>query len=72
MTVGEAQQRAQDRMASYCHGRCGALTLAHTQKFKDRWLVDFDAPAHTFTVIVENGGATRVNVWDKPSGAATR
>jgi len=61
----EAQQIAQQRLDKYCHGRCGALTLAHTQKIKDRWLVDFDGPRHKFTVTVEDNGNAKVQVWDK-------
>ena len=43
----------------------GALALAHTQKIKSRWLVDFEAPHQKFTVIVENDGNSKVTVWDK-------
>ena len=65
MTTREAQGVARERLVKYCSGRCGTLALAHTQKIKNRWLVDFDAPRQKFTVIVENDGNSRVTVWDK-------
>ena len=61
----EAQQIAQQRLNRYCRDRCGALVLAHTQKIKDRWLVDFDGPRQKFTVTVEGDGNARVDAWDK-------
>ena len=61
----EAQQIAQKRLDRYCAGRCGALALAHIQKIKDRWLVDFDGPRQKFTVTVESDGNAAVSVWDK-------
>ena len=65
MTTREAQGVARERLVKYCSGRCGAVTLAHTQKIKNRWLVDFEAPRQKFTVIVENDGNSKVTVWDK-------
>ena len=65
MTTREAQGVARERLIKYCSGRCGAVTLAHTQKIKNRWLVDFDAPRQKFTVIVEDDGNSKVTVWDK-------
>ena len=65
MTTREAQGVARERLVKYCSGRCGTLALAHTQKIKNRWLVDFDAPRQKFTVIVEDDGNSRVTVWDK-------
>jgi len=65
MTTQEAQDIAHARLAKYCNGHCGAFTLAHTQKIKDRWLVDFEAPRQKFTVIVENDGNAKVTTWDK-------
>ena len=41
-TTREAQEIAATRIQKYCAGHCGAVTLAHTQKIKKRWLVDFD------------------------------
>lgn len=67
MAAREARERAQDRMTRYCQGRCGALQLTRAQKIKDRWLIDFDSPAHRFTVTVDNGGNAKVDVWDKNS-----
>jgi hypothetical protein len=61
----EAQTIAQTRVEKYCAGRCGALSLAHTQKIKDRWLVDFDGPRQKFTVTVSDSGNAKVEVWDK-------
>jgi hypothetical protein len=61
----EAQQIAQKRVDRYCRTRCGAVTLAHTQRIKDRWLIDFDGPRQTFTVTVEDDGNAKVDVWDK-------
>ena len=65
MTTREAQQIASTRLNKYCHGRCGTLTIAGTQKIKDRWLVDFEAPQEKFTVIVENDGNSKVTAWSK-------
>jgi hypothetical protein len=65
MTTQEAQDIAHARLTRYCNGRCGALTLAHTQKIKDRWLVDFEAPRQKFTVIVKDDGNAKVTAWDK-------
>ena len=65
MTTREAQDIASTRLTKYCDGRCGAFTLARTQKIKSRWLVDFEAPRQKFTVIVEDDGNSRVTVWDK-------
>jgi hypothetical protein len=61
----EARQIANNRLNRYCGGRCGAFTVGRTQKIKDRWLVDFEAPRQKFTVIVENDGNTEVTAWDK-------
>jgi hypothetical protein len=65
MTTREAQDIANTRLIRYCNSRCGALTLAHTQRIKDRWLVDFEAPRQKFTVIVENDGNSKITTWDK-------
>ena len=65
MTTREAQQIASTRLKKYCGGRCGTVTIARTQKIKDRWLVDFEAPREKFTVIVENDGNSKVTVWSK-------
>jgi very-short-patch-repair endonuclease len=65
MTTREAQDIASTRLTKYCSGRCGAFTMARTQKIKSRWLVDFEAPRQKFTVIVEDDGNSRVTVWDK-------
>lgn len=66
MRAPEAQGIARDRLARYCrNGGCGAYQLGHTQKIKDRWLVDFEAPRHRFTVIVEDNGSAKVTTWDK-------
>ena len=65
MTTREAQQIASSRLNKYCRGHCGALTMAGTQKIKDRWLVDFEAPREKFTVIVENDGNSKVTAWAK-------
>jgi hypothetical protein len=61
----EAQDIATVRLNKYCRGNCGAVKLASTQKIKDRWLVDFEAPRHKFTVTVENDGNSKVTTWDK-------
>ncbi len=65
MTTREAQDIAHQQLTSYCAGRCGALTLAHTQKIKSRWLVDFEAPRQKFTVIVEDDGNSKITAWEK-------
>jgi hypothetical protein len=65
MTTREAQEIASTRLRKYCNGHCGPLALRRSQKIKDRWLVDFDAPSQAFTVIVENDGNSKVTVWEK-------
>lgn len=65
MTTREAQSIANQRLIKFCNARCGAVKMARTQKIKDRWLVDFDAPRQKFTVIVENDGNSHVDVWSK-------
>ena len=65
MTTREAQDVAHAQLTKYCNGHCGALTLAHTQKIKSRWLVDIEAPRQKFTVIVEDDGNSKVTVWNK-------
>ncbi len=65
MTTREAQDIASARVTKFCRGNCGKVALAKTQQIKDRWLVDFDAPKHKFTVTVENNGNSKVDVWDK-------
>ena len=65
MTTREAESIAHERLTKYCNGRCGALTLARTQKIKSRWLVDFEAPRQKFTVIVEDDGNAKVTAWEK-------
>ena len=65
MTTREAQDIARQRIVKYCSGRCGTLTLGHTQKIKSRWLVDYEAPRQTFTVIVEDDGNSKLTVWNK-------
>lgn len=62
----EAQSLARDRLAKYCRkGGCGEYKLGHTQKLKDRWLVDFEAPRYRFTVAVEDNGNAKVTVWNR-------
>ena len=65
MSTKEAQAIATTRMNKYCRGHCGALTIAGTQKIKNRWLVDFEAPREKFTVIVEDDGNAKVTAWSK-------
>jgi hypothetical protein len=65
MTTREAQGIANERLTRYCKNRCGAVTLAATQRINDRWLVEFDAPRHKFTVTVEADGNARVDTWNK-------
>jgi len=65
MNTREAQAIASSRLNKYCRGRCGALTLTHTQKINRRWLVDFEAPRQKFTVIVEDDGNAKVTAWQK-------
>lgn len=65
VTTREAQTIAGQRMAQYCGNHCGAYTLSGTQKIKNRYLVDFDAPRHKFTVTVEGNGNARVDTWNK-------
>ena len=65
MTTREAQDIAHERLVKYCSNRCGALTLARTQKIKSRWLVDYDTPRQKFTVIVDDDGNSKVTIWNK-------
>jgi hypothetical protein len=65
MTTREAQDIAHERVVKFCHDRCGALTLARTQKLKSRWLVDYEGPRQKFTVMVEDDGNSKVTVWNK-------
>ena len=65
MSTREAQAIASRQVTRYCEGHCGKLTLGRTQKIKQRWLVDFDAPRQRFTVIVENDGNYKVTAWEK-------
>jgi very-short-patch-repair endonuclease len=65
MTTREAQTIANTKLTRYCNSQCGALTLGRTQRIKNRWLVDFEAPRQRFTVIVENDGNSQVTAWDK-------
>jgi very-short-patch-repair endonuclease len=65
MSSQEARQIANKRLNNYCASRCGTFTVGRTQKIKDRWLVDFEAPRQKFTVIVENDGNSQVTAWDK-------
>ncbi len=69
MTSREAQDIASTRVGKYCGGHCGALSVGRTQKIKNRWLVDVDAPRQKFTVIVENDGNSKVTAWDKSRDA---
>ena len=62
----EAQTRAATGLMKFCRTKsCGATKLVSAQKLKDRWLVDFDAPANKYAVIVDRGGNTEISVWDK-------
>jgi hypothetical protein len=62
----EAQTRAADGLRRFCRDTpCGATKLVAAQKLKNRWLVDFDAPANKYTVAVDMGGNTEVSVWNK-------
>lgn len=70
MALREAQTRAQERMTRFCAGGCGALHLIHSQKIKDRWLIDFDSPARRYTVLVDDGGNTQISIWDKSREAS--
>ena len=65
MTTREAQTIANQQLTKFCNARCGAVKMASTQKIKNRWLVDFDAPRQKFTVTVENDGNAHVDVWNK-------
>ena len=70
MTAREARDIAHSRLDKYCRDACGALAWSNTQKIKNRWLVDFEAPRQKFTVIVENDGNSRVTIWDKSRDAS--
>jgi hypothetical protein len=70
MSMGEARERAQERMTRYCAGKCAALRLTGAQKIKDRWLIEFDSAGSKYTVVVDNGGNAQLSIWDKSPGAA--
>jgi hypothetical protein len=74
MTQREAVQIATERMGKYCgaSARCKPLRLSHTQKIKDRWLVEFDTPATSYGVAVAGDGNTEISIWDKSSGVSVR
>ena len=66
MSQREAETRANRSLRSFCAGAsCGPARLVKAQKIKDRWLVDFETATGIYTVVVERGGGTNVNVWDK-------
>jgi hypothetical protein len=62
----EAESYASRRMARFCARACGTWHITGAQRMKDRWLVDFDAPRHKLSVLVDDGGNTEVTVWNKP------
>jgi hypothetical protein len=65
---GEAQMLAAAGLRRFCRDQpCGPTKLVAAQKIKDRWLVDFDAPAGKYTVTVDTGGNTQVSIWSKTS-----
>jgi hypothetical protein len=67
----EAVGIANTSLLKFCdrHGGCPQLRLAHAQKIKDRWLIEYDAAANRYGVAVDDDGNTDVSVWDKNSGA---
>ena len=66
MSQREAQTLATQSLRRFCQDSpCGAPRLVAVQKLKDRWLVDFDAPANKYAVVVQADGNTEVSVWDK-------
>ena len=67
MSRSEAESYASRRMARFCGQACGAYRIVGAQRLKDRWLVDFDAPRHKLSVLVDDGGNTQVTIWDKNS-----
>jgi hypothetical protein len=70
MRQGEAQMIAAAGLRRFCRDQpCGPTKLVSAQKIKDRWLVDFDAPAGKYAVAVDSDGSTQVSIWDKNSPA---
>ena len=65
MSRQEAESYASRRMVRFCARACAGWRITGAQRMKDRWLVDFDAPRHRLSVLVDNGGNTEVTVWDK-------
>ena len=62
----EAESRANLSLRNFCQNKaCGTARLVRSQKLKDRWLVDFEAPTGLYTVAVDQGGNTDISVWDK-------
>jgi hypothetical protein len=62
----EAETRANNSLNDFCRqAACGPARLIKAQKIKNRWLVDFETQAGLYTVTVDQGGDTRVSIWDK-------
>jgi len=64
----EAETLASRSLRKFCAASpCGAPRLVKTERLKDRWMVDFDAPNGLYTVAVDRSGNTEVTAWDKNS-----
>ena len=72
MSQREAVGLANTSLLKFCsrRGGCPQLRVAHAQKIKDRWLIEYDAAANRYGVAVDSGGNTDISVWDKSVAAA--
>ncbi len=61
----EAQDYADRRLVRYCAAACSNFHFVKAQRVKGRWLLDYDPPRHKLMVAVDDGGNTKVSVWDK-------
>ena len=53
-------------MRDFCQNKaCGTAHLVKSEKFKNRWLVNFETAGGLYTVAVDKGGNTDISVWDK-------
>ena len=67
MSQREAVGLANTSLLKFCsdRGGCAQLRVAHSQKIKDRWLIEYDAALDRYGVAVDSGGNTAISVWDK-------
>jgi hypothetical protein len=68
----EAVGLANTSLLKFCNqrGGCPQLRVAHAQKIRGRWLIEYDAAVNRYGVAVDDDGNTDVSVWEKSAGAA--